>query len=60
MTLLESKSFTSIDSSETLVCDNASAVVDTGENSNKYEAVLVKEIRNAVRGWVGAKVIIAF
>ena len=60
MTLLESKSFSSIDSSETLVCDDAFTVREPGEDSNKSQAVLVKEIRNAVRGWVGSKVIIHF
>ena len=60
MTLLESKSFSSIDSSATLVYDEVYAVEDPRENTNRSPAVLVKEIRNAVRGWVGSKVIILF
>ena len=58
MTLMESKSFSSIDSSETLVCGDDFAVGYPGVNYNKSASVLVKEIRNAVREWVGSKVII--
>ena len=60
MTLLESKSFSSIDSSETLVCDDVLTVEDPGDNSDKCPVVFVKEIRNAVRGWVGSKVFMTF